>query len=355
MRRSLFLLVVGAVWVLGLTSAKAQPVSGSRTVQADAYAEALGITDSQASGPTTFGPSGSGGVTAYAFAGSGGGGSAPAFSTFTTIGVPEGSAFSSSSNIVHSSGRFFSLSNMSSYAGTGEGDGGVATLSSFSPSSYGGGDMEASGSLLWRGTFTSSDTVNHRFGFHVESMSLALSDSAGLYDQSNPLVAELGGEIRFGLGTGPLDAADALYRFTAQLLAGGAWSDFNLINVLNPTGAQLPSFMVMTFEDTDHYAWAPDFDAFLNLGVIPGGQSFTLEYWAYTFVSSPGTVVNPGDFLYGRAQFGDPFDPDWQYSNQYQFQTQPANEVPEPSTLLIFSLMGGGLAGAAVLRRSQAT
>jgi hypothetical protein len=234
------------------------------------------------------------------------------------------------------------------------GGGGEGTPSFASLASYGGSDIEASSSLVWRGVFTASDTANHQFGFHVERMTLALEDSAGLYDMSNPLVAELSGQIRFGLGTGPLSPSDALYEFTAQLLAGGTWSDFNLINVLNPTGAQLPNFTESNF-GTFHQALAPAFDAVLNLGVIPGGQSFTLEYWASTFVGSPGVVIDPNGILYGEARFGDPFNVNAPTPDQFRFQTAPVNEIPEPSTLLIFSLLGGVLTGTIIQHQRRAS
>jgi len=209
----------------------------------------------------------------------------------------------------------------------------------------GSGDLEANGSIFWKGVFVSSDTVPHRFGFHIENMSLYLQDDSGLYDLTNPLVAELGGEIRFGLGSDPLDPSDTIYAFAAELYAAGIYSAFEL-DTFNPTGAAAPTFTQFSF-GTFHSAFAPNFDAFVDLGLIPAGQPFTLEYRAFTHASSPGRPTS--NTVSGESRFGDPFDPTAGQPDSFSFQLQ-TTPIPEPSSMLVFGVTGGILLMASLFR-----
>jgi hypothetical protein len=335
-RQSVF--VVAASLVLVVTTiylpARAEPVAGDRTLQAGANAAVPGVADSQ---NNSFGPTATpGSAAAFAFAGSG---SPNGDAAISSTAAPGGLSSASAASIVQSGGAFFSSSNI--FSGRGGGEIGAA-ITAFGPP-LGTNAVEAGASLLWRGVFTAQDTLNHRFGFHVERMALDLFDSTGLYDQNNPLTAKLGGEIRFGLGTGPLDPSDALYRFVATLTGYGSDRDFAL-DIFNPTGAAVPVFTEMFGG-----AFAPAFDAFVNLGVIPGGAPFVLEYLAFTYVGAPGTTggVDEGS-VFGSARFGDPFglttDP------IFTFQTSPLVEIPEPISLLGFGLMLGISLSVAALR-----
>lgn len=192
--------------------------------------------------------------------------------------------------------------------------------------------QEVNSNNFWTKTFTSSATVNHRFAFHMQRTSVTVVDEVGEYTLNEPFEADVGVEIRFGLGAGPLTSSQTIYSFDMRLDAAGtnAVSEFVLVN---PQGAASPNFVngdpaVNAF----HQFYSDPFDGVLNLGVIAAGQQFTLEYRSYSRVFGPG-ISETGQLTNAHAQIGDPFNV--QAGNlplQFTILTQQ-QAVPEPSTL----------------------